>query len=56
MKKELRQLHMQDSFMPRHDKSLTAEEQKKMCDAVNLMKEKSSRETKDRTCANGGNQ
>ena len=56
MKKELWQLHMRDSFIPRHEKSLTAEEQKKTCEAVNLTKEKSSGETKGGTCANGGNQ
>ena len=47
---------MQDSFMPHHKKPLTAEERKKMCKAVNLMKEKSSGEMKDKMCANGGNQ
>ena len=47
---------MRDSFMPHHKKSLTVEEQKKMCEAVNSTKEKSHGETKGGTCANGSNQ
>ena len=37
-------------------KSLTTEEHKKSCEAVNSMKEKSSGEIKGRTCANGSGQ
>ena len=37
-------------------KSLTAEECKKLCEAVNLMKEKTSGKIKGGTCANGGKQ
>ena len=45
---------MRDSFVPQCEKSLTAEERKKLCEAVNLTKEKSSGEIKGGTCANGG--
>ena len=54
--KELRQLHMRDSFIPRQRNSLSSEERKKMCEAVNQNKEKSTGEIKGRTCANGSNQ
>ena len=53
MTKELRQMHMRKSFIPRHKHSLTAEEKKRMCRAVNQIKEKKSGEIKGRTCADG---
>ena len=56
MTKELRQTHMRDSFIPRHEKSLTREDWKKACEAVNPMKEKLTGEMKGRTCADGRRQ
>ena len=55
-KKELRQMHMRDSFIPMHKSSLTAEERRRLCEAVNLIKLKSSGELKGCTCANGSYQ
>ena len=53
MTKELRQLHMRKSFIPRLKSSLTKKEWANMCEAVNLIKEKSSGENKGRCCADG---
>ena len=56
MRKELKQLHMHNSFIPHMKESMTKEDWKKVCKAVNLMKEKKSGEMKGQTCADGGKQ
>ena len=40
MSKELRQLHLRDSFIPKFKKDLTDKQRKSICEAVNLIKEK----------------
>ena len=42
MKKELRQMHLRDSFIPRMRNTISAEQWKNRCEAVNLIKEKKS--------------
>ena len=56
MTKELRQLHMRDSFIPRKKKDLTKKQWASRCEAVNLIKEKKSGEIKGRCCADGRSQ
>ena len=53
MTKELRQLHMQDSFIPRLRKDISSKLWSNRCEAVNLIKEKSNGEIKDHCCADG---
>ena len=54
--KESQQLHMRDAFVPRHRESLTEEEWKKACEAVNPIEEKKDGTIKGRTCADGRKQ
>ena len=56
MTKELRQMHMRDSFISRKKSELTLSEWRSRCEAVNLIKEKKSGEIKGRCCADGRNQ
>jgi hypothetical protein len=56
MKKELSQLHMRDSFIPKHKKDLTTQQWKNRCEAVNLIKQKKNGEIKGRCCADGRSQ
>jgi len=56
MTKELRQLHLRDSFIPKHKKDLTAQQWKNKCEAVNLIKEKNDGTIKGRCCADGRQQ
>ena len=49
-------MHLRNSFIPRNRDSLTPEEEKSMCKAVNLIKEKTSGEIKGRCCADGRKQ
>ena len=53
MKKELNQLHMRDSFIPKHKKELTSQQWKSHCEAVNLIKQKKNGKIKGRCCADG---
>src|SRR5210317_1569613 len=56
MTKELRQLHLRDSFIPKHKKDLTPQQWKNKCEAVNLIKEKSNGTIKGRCCVDGRQQ
>ena len=56
MKKELRQMHLRNSFIPKHKKDLTEQQWKNKCEAVNLIKEKSDGTIKGRCCADGRQQ
>ena len=56
MQKELRQMHLRDSFIPKHKKDLTDQQWKNKCEAVNLIKEKSDGTIKGRCCADGRQQ
>lgn len=49
--KELRQMHLRDSFIPKKRNELTKKQWQSACEAVNLIKEKKSGEIKGRTCA-----
>ena len=46
MTKELRQLHLRDSFIPKKKSELTRKQWQSRCEAVNLIKEKKSGEIK----------
>ena len=56
MKKELGQMHMRDSFVPKLKNKLNQKQSKNMCEAVNSMKQKKDGKTKGRTCADGRKQ
>ena len=56
MTKELRQLHLRESFIPKYKRDLTPEQWKNKCEAVNLIKEKSDGTIKGRCCADGRQQ
>ena len=53
MTKELRQLHLRDSFIPHKKHELTKKQWQNRCESVNLIKEKKSGEIKGRCCADG---
>ena len=56
MTKELRKLHLRDSFISKHKKELTLQQWKSHCEAVNLIKQKKTGEIKGRCCADGQSQ
>ena len=54
--KESKPLHMRDAFTLRKKKSLTEDEWKGVCEAVNSMKEKKDGPIEGRTCLDSGKQ
>ena len=53
MTKELRQMHLRDSFIPKKKSELTQKQWQSRCEAVNLIKEKKNGIIKGRCCADG---
>ena len=53
MSKELRQMHLRNSFIPKFKKDLTEKQRKNICEAVNLIKQKKDGTIKGRCCADG---
>ena len=56
MDKELQQMHMRNSFIPKKRSQLTQKQWSSRCEAVNLIKEKKGGIIKGRCCADGRNQ
>jgi hypothetical protein len=54
--KELKQLHMRDTFAPQNSEELSDEQKRGALESLVFLKEKRDRSVKGRACADGSNQ